>query len=547
MKMSIKKTITTLLVAGVVALTSYLGLKTIENFQKPKIKIVVEEQQKEISGSSQTEAEEEYEYQAEDQTETEEWYQTGKRGLEQKIEIKGNMDTILIDLDNERPFDVSLEKKPPYEIYGKTHVMYKIYTRVGNNWVFQCSFGPFVSTLDSVIERNDSIFAFGFSGDRIHQLYIGKDNSDYILAEKQIFVPCEEEQITKKEQPITTAEESEGLEGKIKAEDELFDSNWEEWEKRGWHLFPSKNLALKIGPCYQQIFPDTIVLGEYMQTLDNYVLVVPVEARAMEGTTTFDFLALELSNGKTRERLSNEQSKKAYKILNPEKAEKIDRILRDGTTFSDEVTVGSSRYATQRRKIPFYIAYETSAGTILDPPADYINFIPRINGPIYLVCGKDSVQIISLDLQPKWGYIKKRKPREEGGEREIRNPLEESKKTIKKFGRTYYFVKELQPKDSLYDEEPGIEYKAKVTTEDGIEKIVKELAFFCRKLIFDYEQAWTGGARNFRTKSCMAKIEGVEYHIPFKNIKSIEFFRTRNTLDSAIIYLVNNNKKKQQQ
>lgn len=183
----------------------------------------------------------------------------------------------------------------------------------------------------------------------------------------------------------------------------IFDNNWDYREKKNWEIFPNKNLAVKVY-CFQENYPETFILGNYKQTLDYIYLICDIEVRALKGTEEVNFLGtFEISDGNKGERTYNEWVMKTYEKLNPGKGEKRYH------TISDAVNVGSNRNATQKRKVPFLIAYETTRGTILDPPADYIDFIPKLTGVIWLVVGNDSIQLTSLDLKPRYGYVKERK------------------------------------------------------------------------------------------------------------------------------------------
>ncbi|MEM4641402.1 MAG: hypothetical protein QXW65_02700 [Candidatus Pacearchaeota archaeon] len=527
--MSLKKTLLTLLGAGAFVAATYFGLKYATS-KHQKIKILEEE------------------------------------GIVESI-VK--IDTI--DLDDDGVGEIIVEQKDPVGgpdspwhlfriIDQKTRREILEYLSVGaklivkrpveyvNGYKKLYLITPDNETLDVVFNITRQEYVRRWNKRKAETQVAREEKRASDLEERISQEPVSQEPTTFQQQSTEIADHRQQLQQEETQEEDIFDSNWEEWEKRSWNVFPSEGLAVRVHRIYQEVLKDTSILGNYMQILDHVFLVPEIEVRATKGTKNFDFpTKFELSDGKKRERTYNEWSMKAYERLNPGKGKKIGQIV------NDVVTVGSSRNATQTRKIPFYIAYETSIGTIFEPPADHVNFIPRINGVVYLVCGKDSIQITSLCLEPKWGYIKRREPikeKEDESENEsesykgeIKIPRSEKPK-LERFGRTYYYVKEIDNGSYLYDENPGVEYKAKVTTKDGIEKVVKDIVFLFREDInemYNLSLMWAG-TRYFRTKSCMAKVEGDKYHIPFDNIKSIEFFRTGTTLDSAILYLKNDKK-----
>jgi len=184
-----------------------------------------------------------------------------------------------------------------------------------------------------------------------------------------------------------------------------FDANWSDRELRYWgHAFPNQNVAVRVRRCYQKVKPVVVELGEYVQTLDETYLVVDMQVRALAGSSRIDFWNdFHISCGGKRVDTRDYQADEMYRILNP------GRMTESYTTRQDETEVGSSSSATATREIPFCIAYETSRGTIMgDPPADHVDFIPRISGLVWLHVDGDSLQLTTLDLKPRYGYVKQR-------------------------------------------------------------------------------------------------------------------------------------------
>ncbi|MEM2017997.1 MAG: hypothetical protein QXI41_00925 [Candidatus Pacearchaeota archaeon] len=350
--MSLKKTLLTLLGAGAVAVVTYFGLKYATS-KHQKIKI-----------------------------------------LEEKGIVEGIVKIDTIDLDNDGVGEIIVEQEgilggpgSPWHIFriidqkirreileypsAGAKLIVKRPVEYVNGYKKLYLITPDNETLDVVFDITRQEYVTRRNKRKAETQVAREEKRASDLEERISQEPIPQEPTTFQQQSTEIADhrqQLQQLQQEETQEEDIFDSNWSDWEKRYWPtlVLKNNNTAIKVirqrTEEYPYIFGDDKELAPY--------LIVEVEGRALKGTTTFDFWNnIEISCGGVRRDGRSYRARELYQKLNGS--------LRTETTVSDEQEIGSSRNATARRNLVFCIK--------------------DLKGVLWLVGWGDSAQIGNID------------------------------------------------------------------------------------------------------------------------------------------------------